>query len=229
MCWLLSSTALAEEPLWQQDFEQQIPGERPAKWAYGWGNPGDDLLVISNMRSVSGRQSLLLDRMGENEAHSGCFTRLPEVTSGWAVLSWCFLVEGRGHDACFGVEVRESSLKTRVVAVGVSDRRVRLTDANYGNAVLLGTYQEAAWYRIRLWLPTAAGHQKQAWGQLEARNEEGTWELCAPRQAVPWTGAGPQYGAPMVDTTQGKRGYRLYLDDFRIEVVPLGAEGVPPA
>ena len=218
----------AQAPLWQQDFEQQTPGGRPAGWAYGWGSPGDDLLVISNMRAASGRQSLLLDRMGENEAHSGCFTRLPEVTAGWAVLSWCFLVQGQGHDAAFGIEIREASLKTRVVSIGVGDRRVRLTDANYGNAVGLGQYEGDQWYRVTLWLPTQDGAQKQAWGELEGRDEEGLWKLVGPRQAVPWAGGAPQYGAPMVDTTPGKRNYLLFLDDLRLETRAVGAEGAPP-
>ena len=214
------SGALAEGPLWQANFDAQIPGEQPRGWGHYWGEQGDDLMTVSNMESVSGKNSFLLDRTGTNEAMWGWGVGLPAVTAGTVVLSWCFRVHGRGNDAHFGWEIRYPNGRERVAVVGVGDRGVVLQSGNWQNSVLLGRCEEDTWVRVTLELPTRDGKQTQSFGQLEQRQDDGTWQ-AGERRAVPFVGANPPvYGVLEMNTSPDKRNYLVYMDDFRMEMRP---------
>jgi hypothetical protein len=101
---------------WTQDFEDRVAGSEPGGWGGKWGTQDDDLLIVSNVRSVSGEKALLLDRTGGNTAMWGVSKSFPDVKEGWIRLSFAFLVEGAGHDARFGFEIREGVPSQRKVA-----------------------------------------------------------------------------------------------------------------
>jgi hypothetical protein len=78
-------------------------------------------------------------------------------------------------------------------------------------------------------MPTRDGKQKQTWGQLEVRSAEGSWQPAGARESVPYAGTGPTYGALMLDTSPNKRGYLVYMDDFRFEEVAEVSGALTPA
>lgn len=208
-----------------QDFEERVPGQSPAGWGGTWGTPGDDLFVISNLRAVSGRQALLLDRTGGNTEMWGIAAVFPDAREGWLRVSFAFLVQGAGNDARFGFEIRERLPSgRRVVALGFGASKVRLTPMSETGAyrsdqsATLGGFDKDVWHRIELWLPTRGTGARRALARLSRYRGEGTWEEVGPPAEVSGVppGDGAAYGQFMLVLTPGARGYRLFLDDLQV-------------
>lgn len=216
---------------WAQDFEDRVPGQAPADWGATWGTPGDDLLLVSNLRAVGGRQALLLDRTGTNTEMWGIATTLPDTREGWLHVSFAFLVQGAGNDARFGFEIRERLPSgRRVVGLGFAASKVAVTPMSEAGAYLadqkvtLGAFEKDVWYRLELWLPAAGGPERRLPVSLSRYRGEGAWEEAGALIQVPAVApaGNASYGQFMLVMTPGARGYRLFLD-------ALQAEGVPTA
>ena len=212
-------------PLWQQNFDDQVAGEQPKGWSHSWGEQGDDQFVISNELCLSPKNSFLLDRTGTNVAQWGCVAGLPEITTGWGVLSWCVRVQGAGNDIAAGFEVREPQLKGHFANVGLSGGKVVLKSGDWKSGAMLGAYTADQWYRITLWLPTAEGKQTAVWGRMEARQEDGTWKAVGERLSVPLGDIETKYGALMLTVAPNKRNFKLFAEDFKLVT---GTEDLPP-
>ncbi|NUQ02233.1 MAG: hypothetical protein HUU35_20490 [Armatimonadetes bacterium] len=205
------------EPLWRQEFEGQVPGERPQSWGVGWGDSGDDLLLVSNLRAASGSRSWLLDRTAQNAVTMcGYSTRFVNVAAGWLNLSVSFLVQGKDLNVRLGLEVRGANPGDRLVAVGLNGGAVSFSTPDGKSTAALGEYDEDRWHRVRLWLPTAAGGQEYAVALLERRGRDG-WEPAGPAGRIPARVPASGYGTLMPCTWPGKRGYLLFLDDLTVD------------
>jgi hypothetical protein len=204
--------------LWGQDFEGQLPGMTPRGWTPAWGVRGDDQLVVSNLRALSGSRSLLLDRWSGTEATMwGAHTETADVRDGWAVLSWAILVQGAGQDAWFAFDVRGSVPNERIANVGVFDGMVRLNSADWKTRQVIGKYDEDTWYRIVLRLPTRGGRQKSAHCRLLRRALDGEWVPVGEEVEVPAVPPRERLRHFMVITHPEKRGFLLFVDDVRLE------------
>ena len=208
---LLAAVAAAQLP-WHQDFEDQLPGQSPRGWSVAWGDPGDDLLLVSNLRALTGAHSLLLDRQsGEQSPMAGYSTRFANAPNRWVAFAVGLLIQGKADSVRFGLELRGANPGDRVLAVGIDGRKVSLTAVAAKESVALGEYEEDGWHRLRLWLPTAGGGQKEAMARLDSRQPG---QLCrVPCQAPP-----SGWGTFMPVTYPGKRGYLLFLDDLSAAV-----------
>ncbi len=231
---VLAATApAAETPLWAQDFEERLPGQAPAGWGGVWGTPGDDLLVISNLRALRGRQALLLDRTGSNTEMWGTAVVFPDAKEGWLRLSFAFLVQGAGNDARFGFEIRETLPSgRRVTGLGFAASRVQITPMSEAGAYLpqqsvsLGGFEKDVWHRVELWLPTPGGGEPRVLGQLSRYVGKGSWDAAGTLVEVPGTPPAntAHYGQFMLVLAPGARGYKLFLDDLQAAAVAT----VPP-
>jgi hypothetical protein len=222
-CVTLPAPAASGGAVWGHDFEGQLPGTVPKGWQPAWGVRGDDLLVVSNLRAVSGSRSLLLDRWSGTEAtHWGAHAQMPAVRDGWAVLSWAFLVQGAGSDAWFGFEIQGSVPNERIVNVGVFDGIVQFQSGDWKRRELLGRYEEDTWYRVVLRLPTPGGRQTSARGRLLRRDRDGSWLPVGEEIEMPASPPRERLHSFRLITSPGKRGYLLFLDDVRLERAPDG-------
>ncbi|MBI5833688.1 MAG: hypothetical protein HZB16_15415 [Armatimonadetes bacterium] len=207
MLLMLASAASAQLP-WTQGFEDRLPGQTAQGWSVGWGDPGDDLLLTSNLRAHSGQRSLLLDRQtGEQSPMAGYNTRLPNVAERWLAFSVAFLIQGKADSVRFGFELRGANPGDRSAAVAFDGRRVSLISGDFAHTVPLGEYAEDAWSVLWLWLPTSGGAQTEVLARLGS----------GPLVRVPGKAPASGHGIFMPVTYPGKRGYLLFLDDLRVE------------
>ena len=217
--------AAGDKPLWSQGFEDRVAGQPPVGWGVKWGDQGDDLVIVSNLRAASGSRSLLFDRTGDNTAMWGTATGFPSVKSGWAHLSCAFLVQGAGHDARFGFEIREAApAQRRVAALRFGGSKVGVIPMSESGgyldkeSVTLGTFAKDVWYRLDLWLPAAGSSDRRGAAQLLRYAGAGSWEPLGAPWALPLVApaATSGYGQLMYVATPGARGYRLFLDDLQL-------------
>jgi hypothetical protein len=225
--------ASAGEPLWRQDFEDRTPGREPGGWGGKWGDQGDDLLIVSNLRALSGKQALLLDRTGDNTAMWGVMTGFPDHREGWVRLSFAFLVQGAGHDARFGFEIREGvPSQRRVAGLGFGGSAVKATPMSESGGYLssetvrVGAFEKDVWHRLDLWMPASGNPDRRGAVQLSRYCGNGQWEPVRPPQAFPVVAPpeGRGLGQLMFVSTPGARGYRLFLDDLQLHAVPAPPE-----
>jgi hypothetical protein len=215
---------------WRQDFEDRVAGSEPGGWGGKWGTQGDDLLIVSNVRALSGEKALLVDRTGDNVAMWGVSKGLPDVTEGWLRLSFCFLVQGAGHDARFGFEIREGAPSQRRVAglsFGGSKLEAKPMSESGGymkeGQARLGRFEKDVWYRVDLWMPASGSADRRGAVQLARYLGKGEWEAVGKPQplSVVAPPTGRRYGQLMFVASPGARGYRLFLDDIAVEQAEL--------
>ena len=227
---LMSNAAIGEDTV-QQDFDAQAPGEWPRGWRHAWGQKGDDLFHVTNLRSVSGRQCILLDRSsGTNTAQWGVQTGLPTFTDGWFSLAFAFCMDGKGNNAHLGIELRNGGAN-RALSLGFRFNtlamRTHVPDPPEGLAGgRLGRYKPGHWYRVRLWLPTRAQPGPTAWASLEHLTAKGYEPLGQPRPVACTLaqGASPLL---MLNLAPNRRGFRFFLDDLTCRRVPAPPGGEP--
>ncbi|OGV67709.1 MAG: hypothetical protein A3K19_10750 [Lentisphaerae bacterium RIFOXYB12_FULL_65_16] len=226
------------KPLWTQDFEDRTAGQAPNAWSGIWGKQGDDLLVVSNLRCAGGRNAFLLDRTGDNTEMWGVSTPFPDVKSGWAHFSFAFLVQGAGHDARFGFELREAHPSSRrVVALSFGASKVRAIPMSElggymdSESVRLGGFEKDAWHRLDLWLPASGSTDRRGAAQLLRRVGDDPWEPVDAAQPLPlFPPSGTNaYGLFMLVANPGARGYKLFLDDLQVTPEPALPEPQVPA
>lgn len=213
-----------DRPLWSQGYEDRVAGQPPVGWGRQWGNLGDDLVIVSNLRAVSGDKALLIDRTGDNTAMWGLVTDFPGVKEGWVRLSCAFLIQGAGFDARFGFEIREAVPAQRKVAgLRFGGSKLSVIPMSEVGAYLdkesvpLGRFEKDVWYRVDLWLPAVGSSDRRGAAQMLRYCGEGKWEPLGPAHAVPVFAppATSGYGQLMFVATPGARGYRLFLDDLQ--------------
>lgn len=215
---------------WKQDFEDRVPGQSPLAWSVEWGTRGEDLLLVSNLRACGGTHALLLDRTGPTSDMWGIATCFPNHTEGWQCLSFAFLVQGAGHDARFGFEIRTRLPSgRRICALGFSGSKLKLTPmSEMGNhrgreSVELGRFEKDVWGQVEVWLPALTGAEPIIRARLSRMTGDGAWEPAGPVAEIPAfppTGDAV-YGQLMLVTSPGARGYRLFIDDLQTTSSPF--------
>ncbi|HEY3332217.1 MAG TPA: hypothetical protein VGK19_19470 [Capsulimonadaceae bacterium] len=209
----------APQVLVSQSFDAQVPGDVPDGWRKLWGDSGDDLLVVSNVFAVSGKNSLLFDRVsGTNTAQWGFGRPFSDIASGWCVVSFSFLVEGAGNDTAIGIEVRDSGGgNSRSSIAGIGRLKVIVNSPDYSHDTLIGAYSPGVWQRLTLWAPTREGKQTETCALLEALDGAGKWHQVGNPVTVPSKPFDKPYGFFQVNAAPNKRGFRLYVDDLSVE------------
>ena len=220
--------AAGQEKLLFQDFEDQTPGGRPDGWRLTWGEMGNDTLAISSLQAATGKQSLLVDRtVGTSATHYGVATDVPDISDGWAKLSFCVYVDGKGDDAQFGFLVRGASPSPGEneyianVAFGSRAGGRNVTISNNNVKQILGAYDPQHWYRVTLWLPTVGGGQTEFFGMLESAEADGKWTKMESLQSVPASAPKRHYWRFEFNTTPNKRDYEVFLDNVSWEQTDL--------
>lgn len=203
---------------WRQTFDEQLPGQLPAGWRRWWGEQGDDLFLVSNVRSLSPPNSVLVDRStGANQRMWGAGVSLPIVPGQWAELTMPFFVEGAASQVEFGLEARAAKGDLRVFAMSVWRREFRVhsytgRDQEKADSGSLGQLETGIWYRLWLWLPTAEGRQQQLLCILQQRRKQ-DWEPLG-RLVLKAIPPKEPYGALLVNLMPDKRNFNIYLDDL---------------
>ena len=224
---LMALSSSAAGGAFRQDFETQVPGQKPRGWSVTWGAIGDDLCRVTNIRAAEGKQCMLLDRRsGTNKEPVKLMRPVPDVKQGWAELSFCMLVDGKAADAQFVVEIGEPH-PHQLVKVDVGLRgwgpkvylypnTLRSWTENWNAKRSMASYVPGVWHRVTLLMPTRRGGQKQAHGFLEARQADGSWRRAGPVRSVPCRAPRKAYAHLSIVVPRGKRGFELFFDDFRL-------------
>ena len=205
-------------PTLTQNFDEQIPGDVPTSWARLWGSQGDDHFIVSNMKSVSGKHSLLLDRQtGTNTEAWGFGRPLPAIADGWYVTQFDFCVDGAGSDVRLGFELRaQGGTPERACALSLNGLTLYLQSFDCKHTARVGQIVAGAWYRVTLWAPTPKGNQDTAYATLESFHGT-TWKPEGTVQSVPAAAPKGGYGYLEVSTDPDKKGFEVYVDDVTVE------------
>lgn len=218
--------AFAADPLelgvWTQDFESRLPGEIPQGWRVAWGSvPLCDSLATSNMESLSGRRSLLLERFSQDgpvtQYGFSCSTA-PLPKKGEALLCIPFKGVGSGNELSFSVEIRDASGQGRLISLYFNNGDVKAKGKGDKRAGELGPLRSGQWQRVLLSIPSGEDG-KDATALLETRRPDGSWlqerpaDEVAPLKRV-------EGGRPlcvMICAGIGKGPYKVYFDALRLE------------
>ena len=216
----LPSRAAADAPAAPallQNFDDQVAGDVPTSWIKLWGEQGDDQFTISNLKSVSGKNCLLLDKQSSTNTKMWGFGRpLPAMEEGWYMTSLDFAVEGAGNDISVWIELRaRGGTNERVCVLGIAGQTVTMSSPDWTHSVVLGPLAPGTWNRVTLWTPTTHGGQASAFGLLENRVSD-AWKAVGSKQSVPSAAPKGGYGFLEFNTTPDKRGYKLYVDDVQV-------------
>jgi hypothetical protein len=205
-------------PALSQKFDDQIPGDAPAGWVKLWGDQGDDQIMVSNVQTVSGNCSLMLDRQnGTNVKMWGFGRPLPALQDGWYVTRFDFLVQGSGSDIAVGFEMRaQGGGNERMCEVALNGMNVNLSNPDWTHTMALGQIVAGSWYRLTLWTPTSNGKQTMAYATMENR-PAAVWKVMGPAQSVPSAAPKGGYGFLEINTIPDKRGFELFIDDLEVE------------
>lgn len=197
-----------------QDYEDQLPGEWPQGWKRLWGDSTEDILTLSNMKSVTGNQSLIFDRLSQKMFGLSC--ELPRLAPGTAAeLSWFFLIEGAGYNASFSFEIRQGNQRDHPLGhVSFGSRNISLFPAKRGrkSKESMGKYAEGVWHRVVLSFP--ADTTEPLRGQVYAQQPSGEWALTGSGEVE---AAEPRNVPIFFSLTPPPNftGYSLYLDALR--------------
>lgn len=164
MLLFLQGSTMAQETVWKADFRGPLPGMPPEEWKCLWGTMGDDLVIISNVNTLSGR-AMEIDRSGSNPGMWAYGTKTADVPEGTAIFHIPFRLEDGGVNAAFGIEI--GTRKGRYLAIGFQKRHVRIFNSKWKLIADLGTFQMKKWYRIVLRLPTRGSGREKGCGRLE--------------------------------------------------------------
>ncbi len=221
--------AAGQDKLLFQDFEDQTPGGRPDGWRLTWGEMGDDTLTVSSLQAAAGKQSLLLDRtQGTSAKMYGIATDVPDISDGWAKLSFCVYVDGKGDDAQLGFLVRGDGdgpgVNEFIAFVGFGSnaggRNVTISTINNAKKIL-GTYDPQHWYRVTLWLPTVGGGQTEFAGMLESAEADGKWSNIGSLESLPTNPPKRHYWRFEFNSIPNKRDYEVFVDNVSWEQTDL--------
>lgn len=202
------------------DFEQQVPGQSPTGWSHAWGNQNDDQVLVSNLRSASGKNAMLIDRLtSTNTSQWGMATYLPKITNGWLYLSFAFCIEGAGTQAHLGMEFRNGGKR----ATGGGFRFNHVSFYTYAKDVPeelqkadLGDYKPNKWYQLAFCLP-GPGEERTTYVQLSEYLPDGSTCLLQKPQAFVCDVLHKSAPSIFFNIAQGKRGVRFFFDDFSYE------------
>ena len=214
------------EPAFVQTFEEQTPGTIPAGWNVGWGDIGDDLCRVTNIRAVEGRQSMWLDRRhGTNHEPFKLTRTVPDIPDGWAEFSFCMFVDGKAADVSFTVEIGgthpDQSAKVVVGLRGwgpdiyLYPNALSTWTENWEAKTVMASYEPHQWYRVTLYLPTRGGGQKEGHGLVE-RAEKNGWKRVGSVRTIPCTPPKKQFEHLSVIVDQNKRDFELFFDEFSL-------------
>lgn len=120
MLLFLQGSTMAQETVWKADFRGPLPGMPPEEWKCLWGTMGDDLVIISNVNTLSGR-AMEIDRSGSNPGMWAYGTKTADVPDGTAIFHIPFRLEDGGVNAAFGIEI--GTRKGRYLAISEAARQ----------------------------------------------------------------------------------------------------------
>ena len=212
-----------EQVLWHQDFEDRLPGEMPTGWARSFGDPKfcGDAVAVSNIRSLDGMRSFLINRplgVGYEWKQYGILTQFSPLPEGWGKLTIPFVVEGStAHMIAFGIEIR-SERNVYIASIDIRDGLISLVSGDRKKWALLGKIETGVWQRTVIWIPpTDTGAENSILGLLEKKTSDGTWTSQETIGKVPPAAAGIAKGGMLMICPGLGQGRLLYLDDLKLE------------
>jgi len=169
----------AQEPLWIQSFESRVPGEMPDGWRILWGQvPSCDSIAVSNMESLGGRKSLLLERRasdGELPQYGLSCVSSPVPKAAETALVVPFMLSGAGNVSSFGLEIRESNGREKLFCVSAGNGSV-FARGEENRELRLGPVRQGSWQRVRASFPKDFGAKGSSFSAvLETRQPDGSW------------------------------------------------------
>ncbi len=225
LCWpLAAAEPPADKPVAACDFEDRLPGQAPAGWQLTYGSQEDELFQLSNLRHLSGRNSLLLDRAsGQTYAATKFSLPLPDLSRGYAELELGFLIEGSQANLTLevgGVHPRQAvkvvlGLRGQGPNIHLYPNFSENWSENWAKKILLGQYQEQVWYRLRLFLPVDNSLPPVAYGLVERRDPAGEWHREGRVGTVPCQPDWSRRPCLSICAAKGTAGFKFFFDDLK--------------
>lgn len=218
---LVAGAAVAgSQVVFSDDFESEVPGRDSQNWKKVWGNQGEDAIIVSSEKSVSGEKSLLIER-GSNEKNWGFAPRVPLIkeTAGIITFEYCFQIDGPGNAAWVGFELRSRNNKEKHALTWYIRDLKFIMASTVPNAPDRGrifgpTITPGVWYKMKITVPLSKEDGDNA--KIEITNlgtkEIFNYEIAYNHPSVP--------GAFMTNFHPGKNNFKLYIDDVKITVEP---------
>lgn len=175
---LLATWGQAEDTsTWRQHFDNALPGAQPDHSSMSWGKLDDSLIYISNEKAISQPNSFLIDRTaGKSYNMWGYELRVPQLNAPWLSISTCFQIIGPSFDTrvaleFFGRDAIGKPARALILELGyqrnMPPRSVILRNGTRNSFTVLGHYDDAHWYRFKVWFPASKTSGNIAYGRLE--------------------------------------------------------------
>ncbi len=143
----------AEKPVYEQNFDEEVPGRVPNNWKVRWGQPGNDTFLVSSRQAASGDNALELHHHSDTPMF-GIGVELGNVVSNGTLRVAYKLRLAPGTD--LGFEVRDSERKVSVARWNFS-RAVFMSASTKpgakGGRIWIGGTRSDEWYSVEILLP----------------------------------------------------------------------------
>ncbi len=225
---LLLSRLAAAAPVWQQGFEDQVPGQLPQGLPVSWGDATDTIIAVSNLTAASGERSLLVDRtVGGSKAAFKLSRVVNNPGSAWGLFQFAIRIDGAAATSRLTVEF--GPMHPNPVAKFVFSLRgwgpqiylypnVRgaTWDENWRAKQVVCDWHRGVWQRLSLAFPVAAPVNEVS-AAVEQRDGDG-WRALGGPTTVPATPTGAT-GAWFFALVSESDSCQVYLDDFLVTAV----------
>ncbi|MCF7855683.1 MAG: hypothetical protein K9N51_12855 [Candidatus Pacebacteria bacterium] len=218
----------AKTLVWEDDFEERLPGQLPKGWSRYWGEQGDDQALVSNINVLEGKRCLLLDRRtGTNKSQWGLCRPFPDIPKGRAVLEIPFLIHGKGNDVRFCFDIRgEKTINEHLILFSFWEKRLSFSakmaeGKKFGRGIVLGENVHDHWHKLVIHL--VARDSGKGGGKLKValyKKDGKGWKLVKLAEKDGVVPPRKRYGLIMLNTLPYKRNYLVYLDHLRLYKTP---------
>ncbi len=216
---LTAGVAIADSRvIFNDDFEDEVPGRDPKNWKQAWGTQGEDALTVCSEKAATGDKSLLIER-GNNDKNWGFAPKIPQIkeTAGTMTLEYCFQLEGPGNAAWVGFELRSRNNKEKhALTWSIRDFKLIMV-STVPNAPKRGRTSgplitPGTWYKMKITAPLSKASGDNA--MIEITNlgskEVSNYEVVYNHPSAP--------GAFLINFHPAKNNFKLYIDDVKVTV-----------
>lgn len=198
----------AEKIIYQEDFEESIPGRLPEKWGVVWGEQLDDILAVSSENSYGGDNALLLFRKDKPQQW-GFGVPLPKVEKGVATIEFMLLLEGAGNQACMSFEIRDRRDGNPGLCV-VTLEDFKILDPKCRPPLNL---DRGNWYQLKFSVPVSETDGNSIRFEIADVKNSKSSSMEIPMKEYP-----QNFGLLCINTQPGKNNFKVFIDNVKVTV-----------
>jgi hypothetical protein len=227
LCLIFSGVVWSEDAdIWQQDFENRLPGQIPEGWSKVWGCPlREDIFTTSNVEVLSGKRSLLLERQYYNEkGQYGLGKLTPSLNASMVKVVIPFLLkDSTAYGASFSILLRSTKNKDSTLAeLRVANGKTTFCNRKLKKFKELGKFELGTWYRFVVKLPLEADGKNIGSAKFERRQIDGSWKQYGDSSEVKTAFSIAKNRRLSIQIIPGTTGtFKLFIDDISVEQITV--------